>query len=201
MVRPLPTAAAAGVLLLSGLAGCTSNPDPGPSGSPSVSVSQPSVPVSPSPTWTLPPDEQEAFAEATDVVMAFAQTWVDLYTGARTDLNDLNDVVAAGDLLDASLKRVSQDLSQGVKSTPLGAQVVLVSAEPGRVTLDSDPPSVVLEACIDSTSVTTSFPDGSHEEGVREKATYTVIQTSYLPAPGWAVEKMVGPADPEQRRC
>ncbi|MGB7963925.1 MAG: hypothetical protein WCF12_13350 [Propionicimonas sp.] len=205
MVRHRPTAAAAGVLLLAGLTGCTGSSEPGgdaTSSSPSPSASPTSpAPASPTPTSTLDPAQQEAFEQASGVVLAFRQTWLDLYTGARTDLNDLNDVVAAGDLLDASLLKVQDDLNQGVTAEPKNAQVVLVTAEPETVRLKAEPPTVVVQACIDGTAATTNYPDGSQEKGVREQFSYTVIKTTYLPDPGWAVLEMKGPPDPELRRC
>ena len=192
-----PTAAAAGVLALL-LAGCSPDTTE-PSTSPTPTASQ--TAASPTPTSTLTPAEQEAVGQSTDVVMAYRQTGVDLYTGARTDVNDLNDVVAAGDLLDRELKNLSQGLSQGYSSQPVGAQVVLVSAEPVSLDLDADPPTVVVRACIDATGVTDVAPDGTRTPGVREQLDYTVIATDYLPAPGWAVLKITGAKDPKDRTC
>ena len=73
--RLLPPAAAAGVLTLL-LAGCS--PDtPAPSPTPTTATAS----ASPTPTSTLTPAQQEAFEQATDVVLAFEQTILDLYTG------------------------------------------------------------------------------------------------------------------------
>lgn len=195
--RLLRPAAAAGALALL-LAGCS--PDSSaPSTSPTPTASQTSA--APTPTSTLAPAEQEAFDQATDVVMAYRQTGVDLYTGARTDVNDLNAVVAIGDLLDRELKNVSQGLTQGYSSEPIGAQVTLVSAEPVSIDLDADPPTVVVRACIDASGVTDVAPDGTRTPGVREQLEYTVVTTDYLPAPGWAVLKVTGAKDPKDRKC
>ncbi len=199
--RPLHTTAIAGALALL-LTACTPNDNPTPggthtsTGSPTPSVSEPA-----SPTSTLTPVEQEAFDQATAVVVAYQQTLVDLYTGARTDVNDLNSVVATGDLLDASLKNVSQGLSQGYRADPAAAQIVLVSAEPVRISPDKDPVTVVVRACIDQTSVTIIEPDGSSNPGLRDELDYTVVKTDYLPEPGWAVESMTGDPEPEDRAC
>jgi hypothetical protein len=194
--RLLRPAAAAGALALL-LAGCS--PDSTPSASPTPTASQTSV--SPTPTSTLAPAEQEALDQATDVVVAYQQTIVDLYTGARTDVNDLNAVVATGDLLDASLKSVSQGLSLGYRMEPANAQVVLVSAEPVGIELEADPVTVVVRACLDQSAITSVSPDGSTKPGVREEVDYTVVKTDYLPAPGWAVESMEGDPDAEDRAC
>ncbi len=199
--RTLRPAAIAGALALM-LTACTPNDSPSPSatltgpGSPTPTVS-----TSASPTSTLTPAEQEAFDQATAVALAYRQTGVDLYSGARTSVNDLNDVVAAGDLLDRELRNVSQGLSQGYRSEPLGAQLVLVSAEPVRIELDSDPSTVVVRACIDAGAVTDVAPDGTRTPGVREQLDYTVVKTDYLPEPGWAVLRVTGERDPEDRAC
>ena len=47
------------------------------------------------------------------MVLAYRQTITDLYSGARTNLNDLNSV-AAGDLRDQGLKNIQQSLSDGL---------------------------------------------------------------------------------------
>ena len=96
------------------LAGCSSD-NPTPSTSTTPTIAQPSVSASASPTSTLTPAQQEAFEQATDVAIPSADD-VDLYTGVRTDVNDLNDVVATGDLLDASLRNASQALNQGYRA-------------------------------------------------------------------------------------
>ena len=197
--RTLRPAVVAGALALL-LTACS--PDsPTPSVSPSTTASQPSASASPTPTSTLTPAAQEAFEQATSVALAFRQTGVDLYTGSRTDVNDLNDVVAAGDLLDRELKNASQGLSQGYRSEPAGAQLVLISADPVSIDLDADPPRVVVRACIDATGVTDVAPDGKRTPGVREQLDYTVVSTDYLPAPGWAVLKVTGERDPKDRTC
>ena len=196
-----------GTAVVLAAAGCNGTPPAPPASStsataPSASPSASPSSSSPSPSSTLDAREQTAFEEATDAVVAFNQVWVDLYTGARTNLNDLHTVLAEGDLLDASLMKAQEDLTAGVYSTPKGAEVALVSSEPVSVKMSKKPPTVVLKACIDGTAVTThASKDSAPEPGVREEVTYTVVQTTYLPAPGWAVQDMEGPADPEKRRC
>lgn len=197
--RTLRFAAAAGALALL-LTACS--PDsPVPTSSPASTSTRPSTSASAAPTSTLSPAGQEAFDDATNVVVAYQQTIVDLYTGARTDVNDLNDVVASGDLLDASLKSVSQGLSQGYRMDPPSAKVVLVSAEPVSIDLDEDPATVVVRACIDQSTITSVSPDGETKPGVREAVDYTVVKTEYLPARGWAVKSMSGDPDPKDRAC
>ena len=138
--RALVGVLAAGLLL----AGCSGDPDPVGT-SPSASASaQPSASPSPSPTSTLTAEEQQAFEEATKVVLAYRQTITDLYSGARTNLNDLNEV-AAGEQRRAGPARTSSRASaRGGVVEPEGAQFVLVSAEPVEVNLDDDPDTVVV---------------------------------------------------------
>ncbi|MGB8020329.1 MAG: hypothetical protein WCF04_03800 [Candidatus Nanopelagicales bacterium] len=195
------------VLLASGmlLAGCRSEPAPQGSGSPTPSASattSTATPGSPSPsaTSTLTAAQEEAFAQATDVVMAYRQTITDLYSGARTRINDL-DNYATGDLLDQDRTAVSLGVRQGIRSEPAGVQLVLVSAEPESVKLKADPPTVVLRACIDATDVTDVLADGTRRPGVREQLQYTVVKTAYLPDPGWAVLRLKGGTEPEDRAC
>ena len=106
--------------------------------------------MSPSPSSALPADQQQAFEEAAKVALAYRQTITDLYSGARTDLNDLNEV-ASGDRVDRDLKKPAQP-PQGLAfwSKRKGGQLVLVSAEPVKVNLKKDPPTVVVRACIDA---------------------------------------------------
>jgi hypothetical protein len=196
--RALAGVVAAGILL----AGCSSDPDTtGTAPSPGSSASATSeASTSASPSTTLTAEEQRAFDEATQVVLAYRQTLVDLYSGARTRLNDLNNV-ATGGLLDRNLTKAQEDLGAGQRSEPQGAQVELVSAEPVRVDLKSDPNTVVVRACIDGTQVTSISPDGTQSRGVREQADYTVTRTTYLPAPGWAVARTQVAQDPAERTC
>lgn len=206
MTRRHPLALALTAALVIALAGCTDDTPPPGDGTAASATGSATTPSSATPTpsvsSTLNAKQQQAFDDATDAVVAFNQTWVDLYTGARTNLNDLYTVLAEGDLLDASLKKAQQDLTAGAYATPKGAQIALVSSVPVSVKLTRKPPTVVLDACIDSTAVTTVASKGATPEpGVREEVTYTVVQTTYLPAPGWAVQKLEGPADPEKRRC
>ncbi len=112
-----PSARALAGLLAAGmlLAGCSSDPDPVATTSPSAKPSTSAEGVasaSASPSSTLTPEEQQAFEEATKVVLAYRQTITDLYSGARTNLNDLNKV-AAGELRDKGLKNIQQSLTDG----------------------------------------------------------------------------------------
>lgn len=164
------------------------------SGTPSVTPS-----ATPSATASLNPEEQQAFEEATETVLAYRQTVIDLLSGSRTNLNDLNAVVT-GELLQDDLKNMQTNLSEGRRADP-GAEAVLVGAQPVDVDLDGDPPTVRLRACVDLTAITFTSADGSREPGTRGQADYVLVKTDYLPPPGWAVAKVQGPADEEARRC
>jgi hypothetical protein len=135
----------------------TATSSPGAATNPSASASASgtstaSASPSPSPTWTLTAEEQQAFEEATNTVVAYRQTIVDLYTGARTNLNDLYDV-ATGELLDDDLRAIQKALSEGASGQPQGAQVVLIEARPRAVTLGNKD-TVVIQACVDASAVT-----------------------------------------------
>ena len=186
------------------LAGCSSTGDPAPTSTPTpvgststTATASPSVSPSPSPTSTLTAEQQQAFEEAAKVALAYRQTITDLYSGARTDLNDLNEV-ASGDRVDRDLKNVSLSLRKGWRSEPKGGQLVLVSAEPVKVTLKKDPPTVVVRACIDATAVTDVSPDGKREQGKRTLADYTVMRQTPT---RWTVTRVTADLDVEDRLC
>ena len=208
-------ATVAGLLLMAAVAGCSAGsggPDAagselaGASMTPSVAATASGGPgpgsASPSadPTSTLTPEEQKAFEEATEVVLAYRQTITDLYSGARTDLNDLNDV-ATGDLLDQGLINISKGLAQGGRNEPQGVQLTLVSAELVTASLGTDPERIVVRACIDATDATVIDPTAGTKPGIRELADYTVVRTTFLPRPGWAVERVTGEPMAKDREC
>lgn len=197
------------VLLAAGLllTGCTGDPTPQDttpattSPTPSERVSgSPTASPSASPTSTLTAAQQEAFEQATDVVMAYRQTVTDLYSGARTRINDLDNYVT-GDRLEQARTSVQQSLAKGVRAEPKGVELALVSAEPVKVKLKADPPTVVVRACIDASAVTDIAADGTRSPGVREELDYTVVKTTYLPEPGWAVMDVTGDKNPKDRTC
>ena len=193
---------AAGLLL----AGCTSTPTPDSTTTPTASTPAQSTPAASSPNstpnvpTTLTPEQQKAVKDATNAVMAARQIGVDLYSGARTRINDLDDVTT-GDFHDETVRGVSLNLAQGWKSTPKGVQLKLVSAEPVKVNLTKDPPTVVIRACIDGSDVVAVKPGGSETRGVREVLDYTVVYTTERLNPKWAVSKATGAADPKDRAC
>ena len=183
----------------SGSASGTASPEP--AGGASTDASSPASPaVASSALAGLSEDERQAFAEATEVVMAYRQIVTDLYSGVRTRVNDL-DAVVTGDKLERSRLNVSQGLSEGYRSEPEGVQVVLVSAEPVSVDLAGDPPTVVIRACVDATAEVRLAPNGSRTQGVREELQYVIVRTSYLPGRGWAIAKELGSPESEEREC
>jgi hypothetical protein len=132
--------------------------------------------------------------------MAYRQTITDLYSGARTRINDLDNYVT-GEKLERERVNVQLGLSSGRRSEPKGGQLRLVSAEPIKVKLNADPPTVLVRVCIDATPLTGIAPDGEREPGVREELDYRLVKTTYLPEPGWAVTEVTGDKDPEDRTC
>jgi hypothetical protein len=199
--RALAVSLCAGLLL----AGCSGDPQPVDSSDrPSTSATgsaQPNGSTSPAPTSTLTAEEQQAFEEATKVVLAYRQTITDLYSGARTNLNDLNQVAAGEKVLDDGLVELQRSLSEGWRSEPQGAQLVLVSATPVSVSLDDGPDTVIVSACIDASAVTGVSPSGQRTPGKREAADYTVTRTTYLPSPGWAVTRTQVAKAEGERSC
>ena len=199
------TAIQIGALLAGGLllTGCSGESTPSTSTTPSTTAeASPSAssPATPSATSTLTAEEQQAFEEATEVVLAYRQTLVDIYSGASLNLNDLNEV-ATGDLLQRNLAKAQMDLGEGKRSEPTGVQLALISAEPVRIELDGEPDEVTVRACIDGTMVTSVDAAGIQTSGVRELAEYSLIRTTYLPAPGWAVTRTRVSENPEDRKC
>lgn len=200
----------AALAALVALAGCGGGSAGAPSSSASATTPSARAPASSpattdasasaSPTSTLSAEEQQAVAEATATVLAYRQTIADLYSGTRTNLNDL-DQVATGELLDANLMGVQQGLSRGQRSRPAGAKLVLVSVEPVRIDLGGDLDSIRIRACIDATAVTDISPEGVQTQGGRESLDYLVVRTDYLADPGWAIAKVEGKSDPESRAC
>lgn len=201
--RPPALAVLLAGMLLAGCRGDTDTP-PSSSGTPSTPSGTSTTSASPSPspseTSTLTAAQERAFREATDVVLAFRQTITDLYSGARTRINDLDNVVT-GDKLDRERNNVQKGLVSGRRSEPRGVQLVLVSAEPVKINLKTNPPTVVVRACIDATAVTDIDQDGRESQGIRERLDYEVVKTTYLPDPGWAVKEVTGDKDAEDRTC
>jgi hypothetical protein len=132
--------------------------------------------------------------------MAYRQTITDLYSGARTRINDL-DKYATGDKLERERSNVSKGLAEGYSSEPSGVRLVLVSAEPVDLELDSETPTVTVRACVDASGEIRVHPDGTRVSGVREQLDYLVVKTDYLSGSGWAVAQTSGKVDPEDRQC
>jgi len=125
-------------------------------------------------------------------------------SGIMLCLYETNTRLAAdvtGDLLEQARNTVQKGLVGGQRSEPKGGQLVLVSAEPVKVRLKADPPSVVVRACIDATALTGIDAEGNRSPGVREELDYTLVKTTYLPDPGWAVTRVTGDPDAEDRTC
>ena len=165
-----------------------------PSGAPS------SPSASPSPTSTLSPEEQEAFKQASQTALAFTQTIMDLYTGARTDVNDMY-LVATGDFRERVMGNIARGLADGTRTIPAGFQVRLASAEPLKVQLDRKQPRVVVRACVDWIGSTDIKADGTKDPGGRGERDFWVIKVDHLPEPGWAVSRMMVQEDPADREC
>ena len=197
-VRLLAAVAAIGLLL----AGCSPATDPVSSptptaASPTGSVAPSTSPsASASPSTTLPAEKQQALQEAADAALAYRQIAVDLYSGARTSINDLAEVTT-GDVRVSAENTIALELAKGYRDTPRGAKLTIITVEPLKVDLKEEPPIVVVRVCLDATAVTTVKPDGSTTPGTREQLDYHVAKTDF----GWAVKKVMGEPNAKDRAC
>lgn len=158
---------------------------PTPSGSPT-----------PSPSPSLPADQQQAVDEASAVILAYEQMYYDLLAATDPYLNDLN-TVATNPQLDIDLQNIQQQRAAGNYTVESTGPVVLGPVDPVEFALDAAAPSVTLLVCVDSTAAH-GTDAGQPWTGPREQAQYRVEKTTYLPAPGWAVAKVLPPAGHDQ---
>jgi hypothetical protein len=130
------------------------------------------------------------------VVLAYDQMFVDIWADPIKDLNDLYDVATAPQI-DLDLKSVQQQRFAGTITVDSRGPVVLGAVDPLEFALDDAPPSVTLLVCLDGTA-TSGTENGVPWTGRRQLAQYLVVKTDYLPAPGWAVAKVLPPPGFEQ---
>lgn len=172
------------------LAGCASTPGSSGSAEPTATSSrEPTAVVTPTPASTLSLQQEQAVEDATEAVRAYEQMYLDIFAGERA-LNDLYEV-AAQPQLDQDLRTFQRSLVSGDTVEDTGP-VVLADVEVKKVSLGGDQPTVTLVACVDG-SQTSGTHDGQEWTGIRQTMRYRVIQTTYLPAPGWAVSKVLPP--------
>ncbi len=200
-VRLLAAVAAASLLL----AGCSADPDPvgsSPTASPAPTAStapSASSSASASPSTTLSAEKQQAVDETTAVVLAYEQMFYDLLADPSRPLNDLNDVAAqpqlARDL--RSVQQLRVKLNAGTATIDSSGPVRLASVKLLKVDLAGDPPTVTLLVCVDQ-SAASGTEDGKPWTGKRQESRYRVVKTTYLPAPGWAVSKLLPPPGHDQ---
>lgn len=164
--------------------------DPGPVASLTASPSP-----SPSPTSTLSPEEQQAVEEAAAVVLKSQQLYYDLLADPSR-LNELNAVLAEPQL-SIDLPNLQYLASTGTTTVESTGPVELASVEPLSVDLTGAPPTVTLLVCVDNTAAS-GTTDGEPWSGNRKLAQYRVVQTTYLPAPGWALAQVLPPPGYEQ---
>lgn len=175
-----------------GLAGCSHDPGQAdvPSSDATASASTHTSSAAPtpasSPSRTLTAQEQEAVEAATAVVLAYRQTIIDLYSGTRTNLNDLNKY-ATGDLLDADLRNVQHGLRDGTRAKATGP-VRMSETEVVSVNLAND--QVRIRTCIDLSSVEFTEPNGSRSRGTSGRADY-VLERTGNPGNSWRVARML----------
>lgn len=198
MIRTRRTLFAVLVLaVVAAMGACSTDPPQSDPPSASSGSSSPSPTPSPSSTVSLSAEEQQAVDEAAKTVLRYRQIIVDLFSGARTDLNDLNSV-ATGDLLASDLRNVQQGLVGGWTATSTGP-VEIPWVEPVDVRLREDPQRVRIRVCIDLSNVEFKDPEGRVKRGNRGFADYLLVKAGHRPAPGWALE--AAKAQQEARAC
>lgn len=183
MIRTRRTRFAAVVLaVVAAMGACSTDPPQSDPPSASSGPSSPSLTPSPSSTVSLSAEEQQAVDEAAKTVLRYRQVIVDLFSGARTDLNDLNSV-ATGDLLASDLRNVQQGLVGGAHATQ--GVISVVAAEPVTVQLQKG--RIRLRACVDLTGIAFTEGDGSTVQGTRGRADYVLVQHEDR----WLVSRML----------
>ena len=191
--RTLAGTFAAGILLTGCSGGPAESPATTPSAPPSASA-DPSAP--PSPSSSLSAAEQQAFEEATEVVLAYEQAIYDILASPDPQLNDMN-LVAAQPQLAIDLSSLQSIIAAGDTSLTETGPVTLVNAGPMRFNLTANTPSVVLLACVDRSANSGTTAEGPWV-GLRQRSQYRVVKTDYLPAPGWAIAKVLPPDGRDQ---
>lgn len=196
-IRPV-TAAVVGCLLLAGCSTDGATPIAPPSSVASTGANA-SASASPTPSSTLTAAQQQAIDETSAVVVAYEQMFYDLQADSDPYLNDINSVATAPQLdLDLlSLRQAVVLVAQGKKVVESTGPVTLATVDPVKVSLKSDPATVTLEVCIDKTATRSTYK-GKVLDTTPQLARYRVVKTTYLPAPGWAVAKVLPPRGHDQ---
>jgi hypothetical protein len=133
--------------------------------------------------------------EAAAVVLKSQQLYYDLLADPSR-LNELNAVLAEPQL-SIDLPNLQYLASTGTTTVESTGPVELASVEPLSVDLTGAPPTVTLLVCVDNTAAS-GTTDGEPWSGNRKLAQYRVVQTTYLPAPGWALAQVLPPPGYEQ---
>ncbi len=193
-------AAVVGGLLLTG---CSNQPTttirPLPSQASAPTSEAPTPTASPTPSSTPAAEKQQALDEATATVLAYEQAIYDILADPTPTLNDINNYATQPLLADSleSLLDKSLEVASGKVVILDTGPVTLDQVEPIKIDLKASPPVVVLEACLDRTGTNVTY-EGKRVEPPRQRFRYRVVKTTYLPAPGWAVSKMMPPAGHDQ---
>jgi hypothetical protein len=140
--------------------------------------------------------EAQAFREATDVVVAYEQTIYDILSSPSPDL-DLLAKVSAQPQLDLDRRSLQGIISSGNTQVSRTGPVALIDSAAVRVDISRNDRRVVMLACVDR-SENAGTTDGEAWEGRRQRAEYRVTGTDYLPAPGWAVARVLPPNGMDQ---
>jgi hypothetical protein len=144
--------------------------------------------------------EAQAFREATEVVVAYEQTFYDILAAQDPDLNRMN-LVAVQPQLDIDLRSLQKIVTRGGFTVESSGPTALVDARPIFVRLRNVRSTISLEACIDQSAAFGS--QGTKEwTGPRERATYEVVAAPHLSPTSWAVARVTPPeGEVQPQKC
>lgn len=123
----------------------------------------------------------------------------DILTDPTPNPDDMT-TVATQPQLDLDLQELRR---RGAAARPVAGAagvVVVASADPVEINLRSDPPTVVLLACVDRSSISATG-SGQRWTADRELSLYRVVTTTDptdLPDPGWVVAQVLPPTGHDQ---
>ena len=193
--RTLAATGAAGLLLTGCTADSAQDPVAGPPSTAGPAVGS-SPTASPTSTATRPPPRRvrRAVVDATEAVRAYEQMIRDILTDPTHNPDDMTTVTTQPQL-DLDLQELR---GRGAAARPVAGAagvVVVASADPVEINLRSDPPTVVLLACVDRSS-NSATGSGQRWTADRELSLYRVVTTTDptdLPDPEWVVAQVLPP--------
>lgn len=176
------------VVALAALPGCASSATTESSPDSRVPVSAtPSATPEVRPTFSA--EQQRAVEDATEAVRAYEQTFYDIVADSTPYLNDMNSV-AVDPQLDRDLRSLQRIVVGGKTTVESAGPVVIDGAEVLKVNRKAKVVSMTALVCVDATAAH-GMENGKSWTGRRQQMRYVLVQTSHLPAPGWAVSRVL----------